>query len=115
MGATLQPEFNAQTFYVDLSATPAAQAAGQAEFYASFGVSPCLVSAHDSSNYCRHLGFFFMVMSLVTFFFVIASVRTNIIFVLIFLFIDLAFLMLTACYWTLAQDMTAVGQNLQIV
>lgn len=45
MGATLQPEFNAQNFYVDPGATPAAQAAGHAEFYASFGVLPCLVSA----------------------------------------------------------------------
>lgn len=38
MGATLQPDFNAQTFYLDPNGTPAAQAAGQAEFYASFGM-----------------------------------------------------------------------------
>lgn len=38
MGATLQPDFNAQTFYVDPNATPATQAAGQIEFYASFGM-----------------------------------------------------------------------------
>ncbi|KAG0647504.1 hypothetical protein D0Z07_6692 [Hyphodiscus hymeniophilus] len=95
MGATLQPEFNAQSYYVDPSATPAVQSAGQAEFYSSFG-------------------FFFMVMSLLTFFYVVASLRTNVVFFLVFLFIDLAFLMLTACYWTLAQGMTVIGHNLQI-
>lgn len=95
LGATLQPDFNAQSFYVDPSAAPDVQAAGQSEFYASFG-------------------FFYMVMALVTFFFVIASFRTNVVFVLIFIFIDLTFLMLTACYWTLAQGMTTVGQKLQI-
>jgi hypothetical protein len=60
-------------------------------------------------------GFFFMVMSLLTFFYVVASLRTNVVFFLVFLFIDLAFLMLTACYWTLAQGMTVLGNNLQIV
>lgn len=56
-----------------------------------------------------------MVMSLVTFFFVVGSLRTNIVFFFIFLFIDLAFLMLTACYWTLAQGKTALGQHIQTV
>jgi hypothetical protein len=38
MGATLQPDFNAQGYYVDPSATLAAQASGEGEFYASFGI-----------------------------------------------------------------------------
>jgi hypothetical protein len=56
-----------------------------------------------------------MAMSIVTSFFVIASLRTNILLVLILLFVDLAFLMLTACYWNLARGIATVAQHLQIV
>ena len=56
-----------------------------------------------------------MVMALVTFFFLIASVRTNIVFVLVFLFIDLAFIMLMATYWTLAEGKVAVAGKCQKV
>jgi len=88
MGATLQPDFNAQTYY-------GTQTAGKAQFATSFA-------------------FFFMVMALVTFFFLIASLRTNIVFVLVFFFIDLAFIMLMATYWTLAEGKTAVAAKCQI-
>ena len=54
-------------------------------------------------------------MALVTFFFLIASLRTNVVFVLVFLFIDLAFILLMATYWTLAEGRTAVAGKCQIV
>jgi len=88
MGVTLQPGFNAQAYYG--TAPP-----GPEEFASSFA-------------------FFFMVMALVTFFFVIASLRTNVVFVLVFLFIDLAFVMLMATYWTLAEGMASVSHKCQI-
>ncbi len=56
-----------------------------------------------------------MVMALVTFFFLVASFRTNITFVLVFLFIDLAFIMLMATYWTLAEGKMAVAEKCQKV
>ncbi|KAK5332313.1 hypothetical protein LTR98_011557, partial [Exophiala xenobiotica] len=87
MGVTLQPAFNAQAYY-------AAQAGGTSQFYSSFS-------------------FFWMVMALVTFFFLVASVRTNIVFVLVFFFIDLAFIMLMATYWTLAEGKTAIAGKCQ--
>ncbi|KAK5241519.1 hypothetical protein LTS06_012052, partial [Exophiala xenobiotica] len=85
MGATLQPDFNAQAYYTN-------QPGGTSQFYASFS-------------------FFWMVMALVTFFFLVASLRTNITFVLVFLFIDLAFIMLMATYWTLAEGKMAVAEK----
>jgi len=88
MGATLQPEFNAQTYY-------GSQPSGAEKFYSSFA-------------------FFFMVMALVTFFFVIGSLRTNVVFVLVFVFIDLAFIMLMATYWTLAEGRTAIAKRFQM-
>lgn len=54
-------------------------------------------------------------MALVTFFFLIASFRTNITFVLVFLFIDLAFIMLMATYWSSAEGKTAVAEKCQKV
>jgi hypothetical protein len=56
-----------------------------------------------------------MVMALVTFFFLVASLRTNITFVLVFLFIDLAFIMLMATYWTLAEGKMAVAEKCEKV
>lgn len=56
-----------------------------------------------------------MAMALVTLFFVIGSLRTNLVFVLIFVFIDLAFVMLMASYWTLAEGKTDVASKCQIV
>lgn len=54
-------------------------------------------------------------MALVTFFFLIASFRTNITFVVVFLFIDLAFIMLMATYWSAAEGKTAVALKCQKV
>lgn len=59
--------------------------------------------------------FFHMCMAIVTFFFVVCSIRTNVILWLVFVFIDLAFIMLMAVYWTLAEGMTGVSGKLQIV
>ncbi|OAL27907.1 hypothetical protein AYO22_03252 [Fonsecaea multimorphosa] len=87
MGVTLQPAFNAQAYY-------ASKPGGTEQFYSSFS-------------------FFWMVMALVTFFFLIASFRTNITFVLVFLFIDLAFIMLMATYWSAAEGKTAVSGKCQ--
>lgn len=56
-----------------------------------------------------------MVMALVTFFFLLASLRTSITFVLVFLFIDLAFIMLMATYWTLAEGKTVTAAKCQKV
>lgn len=54
-------------------------------------------------------------MAIVTFFFVVCSIRTNVVLWLVFVFIDLAFIMLMAVYWTLAEGMTKVSEHLQIV
>lgn len=54
-----------------------------------------------------------MCMAIVTFFFCICSIRTNLVLWLVFVFIDLAFIMLMATYWTLAEGMTTTASHLQ--
>lgn len=61
------------------------------------------------------IAFFYMIMTVLTFLYFLASFRTNVVLVLVFLFIDLAFFMLMSAYWTLAEGRTALGTNLQIV
>ncbi|KAF4991918.1 hypothetical protein FDECE_13860 [Fusarium decemcellulare] len=87
MGVTNQPSFNAQAYYID-------SGGGIEQFYASFS-------------------FFWMAMSIVNFFFTVASLRTNITFFLVFLFIELAFIMLMASYWTLAEGNVALAEKCQ--
>ena len=56
-----------------------------------------------------------MIMTALTFLYVLASIRTNIVLVIVFLFIDLAFLMLMSTYWVLAEGRMVVANRLQIV
>ena len=56
-----------------------------------------------------------MIMTVLTFLYVLASVRTNVTLVITFLFIDLAFFMLMSSYWTLAEGRADVAKNLQTV
>ena len=56
-----------------------------------------------------------MIMTVLTFFYTLASIRTNLIIFIIILFIDLAFFMLMSNYWVLAEGKIAMARNLQIV
>lgn len=62
-----------------------------------------------------YLAFFFMIMTVLTFFYVIASLRTNIALVITFFFIDMAFFMLMSSYWVAAEGRASVALGLQIV
>jgi len=107
MGVTLQPEYNAQSFY-------GTQVPGQEEFAASF----CMfhkVHKVTELGLIYFVAFFFMVMAIATFVFLIVSLRTNIVFFLVFFFIELAFIMLMATYWTLAEGKTAIASMCQTV
>ena len=54
-------------------------------------------------------------MTVLTFLYVLASIRTNLVVFLVMLFIDCAFFMLMSSYWVLAEGRTTVGMNLQVV
>lgn len=60
-------------------------------------------------------GFFYMIMTVLTFLYVLASLRTNIVLVITFFFIDMAFFMLMSSYWVAAEGKTKVSHDLQIV
>lgn len=56
-----------------------------------------------------------MIMTVLTLFYVLASLRTNIILVIVFFFIDMAFFMLMATYWCLGDGNTKAAAGLQVV
>lgn len=60
-------------------------------------------------------GLFFMILTVLTFIYLLASFRTNITLVITFLFIDLAFFMLMSSYWVAAEGRAEGAQHLQIV
>ncbi|KXL49726.1 MAG: hypothetical protein FE78DRAFT_139424 [Acidomyces sp. 'richmondensis'] len=83
-GMTLTPEYDAMKAY-----------SSTAEFYNTYG-------------------FFYMIMTVLTFLYVLASLRTNIVLVVTFFFIDMAFFMLMSSYWVAAEGKPKISHDLQI-
>lgn len=54
-------------------------------------------------------------MAVPTFVFMICSLRTNIMYFLIFLFLVLGFTLLSGSYWQLAQENVTMAHRLQVV
>ncbi|KAM0325823.1 hypothetical protein ACHAQA_007125 [Verticillium albo-atrum] len=84
-GATLNPSFAAFASYAPPDATSVAEGLQTRGFNASFG-------------------FFLLTMMLLCLVYLICSLRTNIVFFIIFLTLVLAFGLLTGAYWALAAD-----------
>jgi len=91
LAATLQPSYNAVGAYTNGASNPAV---GEAEFLASFA-------------------FFLLFMSIASAMFFVCSLRTNIVFVFIFLLLTTTFALLAAAYWVLAQGMTTLGARIE--
>ncbi|KAH8806071.1 GPR1/FUN34/yaaH family-domain-containing protein [Xylogone sp. PMI_703] len=94
LGATLQPFYNAEGAYTS-GKTGEALAAGQAEFLSSFA-------------------FFILFIGILTLMYLFCSFRVNIVFAIIFLFLDVALLLLAAAYWCNAEGKTAAGERLNV-
>ncbi|MCJ1277196.1 hypothetical protein MMC21_005006 [Puttea exsequens] len=94
LGATLTPAFNA---YGEYATDPNNIATGltSRQFHASFG-------------------FFLLFMGLLSFIYLICALRTNLVFVAIFLGLLLTFVVLTGAYWQIAQGNQAFAQKLQV-
>ena len=82
LAATMQPDYNAMAAYVDPNASAAAQAAGTAEYYNTFGTAP--IEYLLQRMLTRSAGFFFMIMTVLSFFYTLASIRTNVILFIVF-------------------------------
>lgn len=93
LATTLVPFYNAEGYFT-AGKTGAALVAGEAEFYESFG-------------------FYLLFVGVVTFIYFICSFRTNLIFVLIFLTLDIALFLLVGFYWKLAVGDIAAANSLQ--
>ncbi|KAK6222649.1 hypothetical protein LQW54_000830 [Pestalotiopsis sp. IQ-011] len=84
-GGTLLPQFNAYAAYAPADATSPAAGLETTGFNASFG-------------------FFTLSLGIVTFIFLLCSVRTNVVFVIIFLSLTMCIGFITGAYWQLAKD-----------
>ncbi|KAH8662580.1 hypothetical protein BX600DRAFT_437959 [Xylariales sp. PMI_506] len=84
-GGTLVPSFYAYGLYAPADATSEAAGLATQGFNASFG-------------------FFALSIALLCFVYLICSIRTNIVFVIIFLTLVIAFGLVTGAYWALASD-----------
>lgn len=94
LGSTLTPSFNAYGEYAPAN-HPAAEGLTSPGFHASFG-------------------FFLLFMGLLSFIYLICALRTNLVFVAIFLGLLLTFVVLTASYWHLALGNNIMAGKLQI-
>ena len=61
------------------------------------------------------IAFYLLFIGILTTIYMVIALRTNIVFVIIFLFLDLALYLLAAAYWTLAEGNTALGAQLEVV
>ncbi|KAK6080906.1 GPR1/FUN34/YaaH-class plasma membrane protein [Seiridium cupressi] len=84
-GGVLLPQFNAYAAYAPADAASPAAGLATTGFNASFG-------------------FYTLSMALLCFVFLMCSVRTNIVFVIIFLTLVLTLTLITGAYWALAMD-----------
>jgi hypothetical protein len=96
LGSTLTPAFNAYGAYAPPDPTTTTAGITSTGFHASFG-------------------FFLLFMGLLCFMYLICALRTNIVFVTIFLGLFLTFVVLTGSYWQLALGHTQTAARLQIV
>ncbi|KAE9366310.1 gpr1-like plasma membrane protein [Stipitochalara longipes BDJ] len=94
LAATLQPVYSAEGAYTS-GKSGAEAAAGQAEFLSSFA-------------------FFLLFLGILTFLYLICAFRTNVVFVIIFFFLDIALFLLTGAYWVLAEGNTSRGARMEM-
>ncbi|KAM0801754.1 GPR1/FUN34/YaaH-class plasma membrane protein-like protein [Usnea florida] len=94
LGSTLTPSFNAYGAYAADPNQPT-QGLTSPGFHASFG-------------------FFLLFMGLMSLIYLICALRTNIVFVAIFLGLLLTFVVLTGSYWQLARGNIEMSQRLQV-
>jgi uncharacterized protein len=107
-GGTLLPQFNAYAAYAPTDATSPAAGLQTTGFNASFGSSSEMKHKTESHPAdLRYTGFFTLSMAMLCFVYLICSVRTNIVFVIIFLTLVLSLSLITGAYWALARDYAA--------
>lgn len=99
-GGTLLPQFGAYAAYAPAGGAAAEGLAAQG-FNASYGrLSQHVYEIRNS----QWTGFYSLSMAMLCFVFLICSVRTNIVFVVIFLTLVISLSLITGAYWALASD-----------
>jgi uncharacterized protein len=116
LAATLQPAYNASAAYTE-GLTGAGEAAGKAEFLSSFGEHLpylLLLITTAPANFLPQ-AFFILSIGILTLMYLICALRINLVFVIIFLFLDIALYPLAAAYWLSAQGNTDLASQVEIV
>ncbi|KAL8823598.1 MAG: hypothetical protein Q9191_005713 [Dirinaria sp. TL-2023a] len=94
LGSTLTPSFNAYGAYSPSASDPSLGLT-TAKFHASYG-------------------FFLLFMGLLSLMYLVCALRTNLVFVVIFLGLFLTFVLLAGSYWTLALAESVTSERLQV-
>lgn len=114
LGSTLTPSFNAFGTYNGDSYGGGLQSPG---FHAAFG--SLLVKSPHSTWLTRFfsflIGFFLLFMGLLSLIYLVCALRTNVVFVAIFLGLFMTFVLLAASYWHHAIGHHDLGGKLQVV
>lgn len=89
-------------------------------FYAGYGalLTPAFGVAQayggdDTAQYDNAVGFFMILWTIFVFTFLIASLPSNIAYILVFFFVDLGFLFVAASYFALADGKTSISTALK--
>jgi hypothetical protein len=115
VAATLHPFYGSAAAY---SATGNfAEGLTDPEFLASLGK---IISLMPRDPYCsrltfRNIAFFLIACAVLNVFFVIAALKVNVVYLLIFVTAGLGFTLLAAAFWALAEGAVAAGTSLQVV
>ncbi|PIG84798.1 hypothetical protein AARAC_001325 [Aspergillus arachidicola] len=94
-GATMTPSFNSTAPYSETTVDT--------------------VAGLHSSRFLNTFAFFFVFMALLMFIYMVCALRTNAIFVAIFMFLVSCFSLLSAAYWRMAQADLVLGTRLSVV
>lgn len=103
-GGTLLPQFNAYAAYAPADATSPAAGLETTGFNASFGKKTIGDGLYQLEILTPSTGFFTLSLGIVTFIFLLCSIRTNVVFVIIFLSLTMCVGFITGAYWQLAKD-----------
>ena len=93
LGSTLTPAFNA---------------------YGAYSPDDNVANGLTSGGFHASFGFFLLFMGLMSLIYLVCALRTNIVFVVIFLGLFLTFVFLAGSYWQLANGNRAVSGQLQV-
>ena len=112
---TLQSSYGAYSTYAPAGSTSPAEGLATKGFNASFGKLGIIVESKVMEVSNRNVGFLMLFMGVLCVVFLICSLRTNIVYVVVFTSLVVAFGLLTGQHFQIAVDNLELAAKLQVV